>query len=130
MTRKIRQKRKILRQNTVDKIEEASTIIENEIDTLGSIMNLASRVGVNQNTLQEGFNHLYKKSVNQYIRDVRLHKAKVLMENSDFNITEITYKIGINSRSYFSKLFKEKYGVSPKQYITINRKSNGSDISA
>ena len=106
------------------------TIIENEIDVLGSIMNLASRVGLNQNTLQEGFNHLYKKSVNQYIRDVRLHKAKVLMENSDLNITEITYKIGINSRSYFSKLFKEKYGVSPKAYIAINRKPKNSGLTA
>ena len=122
--------RKILRQNTVDKIEEASGIIQEEMAVLGSIMTIAKRVGLNQNTLQDGFNHLYKKSVNQYIKDVRLEKAKELMERSNLNITEITYKIGVNSRSYFSKIFKEKYGISPKQYISINRKSNDSGLSA
>lgn len=122
--------RKILRQNTVDKIEDASNIIQEEMEVLGSILNIAKRVGLNQNTLQEGFNHLFKKSVNQYIKDVRMDKAKDLMENSDLNITEITYKIGINSRSYFSKIFKEKFGISPKSYISKNRKSNKSDMSA
>lgn len=122
--------RRILRQHTVDKIEEASGIIQEEMAVLGSIMTIAKRVGLNQNTLQDGFNHLFKKSVNQYIKDVRLDKAKELMENSNLNITEITYKIGINSRSYFSKVFKEKYGISPKQYISSNRKPENSGLSA
>lgn len=113
----------ILRQRTVEKIEKASNIIEQEMDVLGSIMSLAKRVGLNQNTLQEGFNQLYKKSVNQYIKDVRLEKAKELMEVTDLNITEITYRIGINSRSYFSKLFKEKYGLTPTMYLQKARKS-------
>lgn len=86
-------------------------------------MSLAKRVGLNQNTLQEGFKQLYKKSVNQYIKDSRLEKAKELMETTDLNITEITYQIGINSRSYFSKLFKDKYGMCPKDYIQKARKS-------
>ncbi|WP_299129066.1 AraC family transcriptional regulator [uncultured Winogradskyella sp.] len=122
--------RRILRQNTVDKIEEASTIIQEEMAVLGSILSIAKRVGLNQNTLQDGFNYLFKKSVNQYIKDVRMDKAKELMENSDLNITEITYKIGINSRSYFSKIFKEKFGISPKQYISKHRKQNQTNQSA
>ena len=112
----------ILRQRTVEKIEKASNIIEQEMDVLGSIMSLAKRVGLNQNTLQEGFNQLYKKSVNNYIKDVRLEKAKELMEVTDLNITEITYRIGINSRSYFSKLFKEKFGLTPTMYLQKARK--------
>lgn len=115
--------RRILRQNTVDRIEEASNIIQEEMEVLGSILNIAKRVGLNQNTLQDGFNHLYKKSVNQYIKEIRMDKAKELMENTDLNITEITYKIGVNSRSYFSKLFKQKFGIPPKQYISKHRKN-------
>lgn len=120
--------RTILRQRTVEKIEEASTIIENELEALGSILSIAKKVGLNQNTLQEGFKKLYKKSVNQYIKDKRLDKAKDLMENTDLNITEITYKLGINSRSYFSKLFKERYGMAPKEYILIHRKGPNSRL--
>ncbi|MBS9464294.1 helix-turn-helix transcriptional regulator [Flagellimonas sp. 389] len=122
--------RKILRQQTVNKIEEASNIIREEIELLGSIISLAKRVGLNQNTLQEGFKQLYKKSVNQYIREVRLEKAKELLESSDLNITEITYNIGINSRSYFSKIFKQQFGVSPKDYILKHRKKGNRDKTA
>lgn len=122
--------RKILRQSTVEKIEMATDIIENELDSLGSIMSLAKRVGLNQNTLQEGFKKLYNKSVNQYIKDVRLERAQKLMESTDLNITEITYRLGINSRSYFSKLFKERFGVSPKDYMSQRRGRNNSNLSA
>ena len=49
-------------------------------------------------------------------------KAKELIENTGLNITEITYSIGINSRSYFSKLFKEKYKLTPKECLDQVRK--------
>ncbi|SFR31348.1 AraC-type DNA-binding protein [Robiginitalea myxolifaciens] len=123
-------RRKILRQSTAEKIEEAGNIIEAEMDALGSVISIAKRVGLNQQTLQEGFKKLYNKSVNQYIREVRLEKAKALMENTNLNITEITYRIGINSRSYFAKLFKDRFGVSPKDYISMRRKKDNSNLSA
>ncbi|WP_127138782.1 helix-turn-helix domain-containing protein [Flagellimonas oceanensis] len=107
---------KILRQATLSKIEKAAEIIQDELNRLDNIVSLAKRVELNQNTLQQGFKKLYKVSVNEYIRNYRIEKAKELLENTDMNISEISYKIGINSRSYLSKLFKEKYGVSPKEY--------------
>jgi len=115
---------KLLRKSTVIKIEEAVAIIKKELDVRISVNALAKRVGLNQNTLQSGFKQLFSTSVNEYIRDHKIEYAKNLLENSELNITEITYKIGINSRSYFSKLFKEKYGLTPKQYISQSRKNN------
>ncbi len=123
-------KRLIMRQATIEAIEKAVTIIEDEIESMGNIVNLAKRVGLNQNTLQNGFQQLYKASVNEYIRNYRIDKAKELLETSDLNITEITYKVGINSRSYFSKLFKKKYGVSPKQYLEQIRNQKDDSQSA
>ncbi|MFD0860629.1 helix-turn-helix domain-containing protein [Sungkyunkwania multivorans] len=110
------EKRKILRKATIEKIEKAVEIIEQEIDSMDSVSQLAKRVGLNQNNLQKGFKLLYAVSVKEYIRNYRIEKARQLMETTSLNITEITYKIGINSRSYFSKIFKQKYGVSPKLY--------------
>lgn len=108
--------RKILRQVTIEKVEKASEFIKKELSQVDNIVVLSKKVGLNQNTLQLGFKRLYKLSVSEYIRNARIEKAKELLETTDFNITEICYKIGINSRSYFSKLFKEKYGQSPKKY--------------
>lgn len=110
-------KRKILRQATVDKVEEAAEIIHAELEQMDNILALSRRVGLNQNTLQQGFKHLYDLSVNQYIRNARMEMARELMETTGLNITEITYKIGISSRSYFSKLFKQRYSMTPKQYL-------------
>jgi len=114
---------KILRRSTIEKIEKAVDIIKHELELRINVHKLAKRVGLNQNTLQSGFQTLFRTSVNDYIRDHRLELAKTLLEKSDLNVTEITYKIGINSRSYFSKLFKERYGVSPKDYLTQIRKT-------
>lgn len=115
--------KKPLRKNTIEKIEKAVEIIEKEMDQRINVHALAKQVGLNQNTLQSGFKNLHKSSVNEYIKNKRLEMAKVLIEDSELNITEITYKIGINSRSYFSKLFKEKYGISPSVYINKKKSS-------
>lgn len=114
---------KLLRKSTIEKIEKAVDIIKNELDVRINVHKLAKRVGLNQNTLQSGFKTLFKTSVNEYIKDRRMELAKTLLEKSDLNITEITYKIGINSRSYFSKLFKQRYGISPNEYLTQVRKT-------
>ncbi|APQ18168.1 AraC family transcriptional regulator [Maribacter hydrothermalis] len=113
----------VLNKATLEKIEKAAKIIENELDRMDNIVVLAKRVGLNQTNLQRGFKKLYKTSVNQYIKNFRIEKAKELLETTDLNITQISYKIGINSRSYFSKLFKEKYGLSPRDFYQHIRKS-------
>ncbi|WP_179346169.1 helix-turn-helix domain-containing protein [Winogradskyella ursingii] len=115
--------RKILRRSTMDKIEKAATLVKNEMATTCSVNQLAKKVGLNQNTLQAGFQHMFNSSVNDYVRTKRIEKAKELIETTDLNITEITYNVGINSRSYFSKLFKEKYKLTPKQYLKRYRNS-------
>lgn len=118
-----KQAKKLIRKATIEKIEKAVDIINNELDLRINVHKLAKRSGLNQNTLQSGFKTLFDTSVNEYIKNKRLDLAKTLLEKSDLNITEITYKIGINSRSYFSKLFKERYGISPKDYLSQIRKT-------
>ncbi len=110
-------KTKVLRKATIEKIEKAVDIVKNELEIRINVNALAKRVGLTSNTLQSGFKALFKTSVNAFIIERRLELAKTLLEKSDLNVTEITYKIGINSRSYFSKLFKEKYGITPKEYL-------------
>ena len=110
-------KRTILRQSTVVKIEEAADLIAQDLEQNTSILALAKKVGLNQNTLQNGFQNLFGLSVKEYIQNKRMELARHLMETTALNITEITYRIGINSRSYFSKLFKQRYAMTPKQYM-------------
>lgn len=122
------EKRKILREATINSIYKATDIIKSELDSISSVEKLANRVGLNSKSLQSGFKALHNSSVNDYIKNFRIEKAKELIENTALNITEITYQVGINSRSYFSKLFKEKYKITPKQYYSqVRQKSEKQD---
>ena len=66
--------------------------------------------------LQEGFKLLHNRTVSDFIRNVRVETAEHLIKTTDLNISEIVYTVGLTSRSYFSKIFKQKYKCSPKYY--------------
>ena len=72
--------------------------------------------GLSQAKLQEGFKFLYARTVTEYIRHIRLEAARDLMNTTDLNISQIVYTIGFTSRSYFSKIFKEKYEMTPNEF--------------
>ena len=55
-------------------------------------------------------------SPNNYLQAERLKKAAELLIEGDLNVTEISYKVGFQSPTYFYKCFKEKYGVPPSKY--------------
>jgi signal transduction histidine kinase/ligand-binding sensor domain-containing protein/DNA-binding response OmpR family regulator len=60
---------------------------------------------------------LTDQSPNEFIRTLRLKKAAMLLEKRSGNIAEITYEVGFNNLSYFSKCFRDLYGVTPSDYL-------------
>ena len=80
------------------------------------VENLSDRVGLSAAKLQEGFKFQHGLTVCEYIRSVRLTKSEDLIINTDLNISEIVYSVGFTSRSYFSKIFKERYDCTPSEY--------------
>lgn len=77
---------------------------------------LSINTGLSQAKLQEGFKLLYAKTVTEYIRHARLEVARDYMMTTDMNISQIVYSVGLSSRSYFSKIFKKKYHISPSEF--------------
>ena len=49
------------------------------------------------------------------MKQVKLHKAKELLQTTDLNVSEVSYEIGIGNPFYFSRIYKEMFGVSPKE---------------
>lgn len=64
--------------------------------------------------------HLFKTnagcSLRAYCNDLCLLDAKALLQSTDLSVSEIAYEVGFEDASYFIKLFREKYGVSPRKY--------------
>ena len=61
------------------------------------------------------------------MQHIKLEAAKIMLMESEKNISEIVTAIGLNNRSYFSKIFKEKYGVSPKFFLKSRRNGHNGD---
>lgn len=111
--------RVILRQTELKRIYEAVEIINNSVEEIENIQALTKRVGMNAHKLQEGFKHHYKISVNEFIQNARVERAKHLLLNTDDLVSSIAEKVGWSSTSHFGKIFKEKNGLTPKQYRNI-----------
>ncbi|MEO6348733.1 MAG: AraC family transcriptional regulator [Aquaticitalea sp.] len=97
----------------VQKITEA-IIINPEANY--NIDELCREWGLSANKLQLGFKEMHSRTVCSYINHIRLMKAEELLKTTDLNVSEIVYSLGWSSRSYFCKIFKEKYLCSPKNY--------------
>ena len=104
----------------VNAIYKATQYIEKNLQDIKSVSQVARYAGLNNNKLQLGFNELYDLSVNKYIRKARMVKARELLMNTDQSINQIVCSLGLQSDSYFSKLFKEQYKVSPSVFKIKN----------
>ena len=62
------------------------------------------------------------ESINEFIRTVRLKRAAQLLSEKGCRVSDVMYIVGFNSHSYFTKCFKEKYGMSPREYAEMDHK--------
>ncbi|MDX1328190.1 MAG: AraC family transcriptional regulator [Arenibacter sp.] len=105
-----------LTKDEMDDIRELSKFIRNYPEIQYNLKYLSSKSGLSPAKLQEGFKLLHNRTVTDYIRNVRVETAEHMIKTTDLNISEIVYSVGLTSRSYFSKIFKERYNCSPKFY--------------
>jgi TolB-like protein/AraC-like DNA-binding protein/Tfp pilus assembly protein PilF len=90
-------------------------IEENLANENYSVDELAVSVGLSRSMLHRKLKKLSGKSAGDLIAQIRLEKARELLENDVGTSSEIAYRVGFNSPSYFNKVFKKYFGVSPGQ---------------
>ncbi len=86
-----------------------------------SVEELSKHVGMSRGSLYYKLIELTGLSPIEYIRTVKLEKAATLMETSELNVTQIAYITGFGTPSYFTRMFKNKYGVVPSEYLNARR---------
>ncbi len=105
-----------LSKEELSKITELGDYIRENIGNKLTISELSRKVGIPIRKLQEGTRFLYGYSTNQYITNLRLEFAKELIQSTDLSISEVCYRVGYTSRSYFSNLFSNRFGMLPRDY--------------
>jgi AraC family transcriptional regulator len=81
--------------------------------TLGDIARAAC---LSPNHLLRSFHRLFGHTPHQYLSEVRLERARELLEHTDLSVTEICFAVGYESLGSFSTLFRRRFGVSPEKY--------------
>lgn len=81
---------------------------------------LARELNVSYTWLRRAFKETIGVSPGQYHLNMRVEKACKYLKETGLTITEIAYDLGFTSEFYFSRIFKKKMGMSPKQYRSHN----------
>ncbi|MCD7898854.1 MAG: response regulator [Bacteroides sp.] len=81
-----------------------------------NVETLAADVGMSRVHLHRKLKELTNQSAKNFIRNIRLKQAAILLTENNLTVSEVAYTTGFSNISHFSNSFKEFYGVSPKEY--------------
>jgi AraC-like DNA-binding protein len=78
---------------------------------------LCREIGMSRTKLHQKIKSITGQSIGEFVRSARLRKAIEIMKTEDVLMTEVMYRIGIQTQSYFTKAFKKEFGVTPTGYM-------------
>lgn len=121
-TSKFKQKQELLNESIgeLDKefLKKLTAAIEANLeDEELNISYIAAQMNMSHSTLYRKIKALTNLTANEFIRKVRINFAEQLLLTNKYNISEIMFRIGINSSSYFRQCFKEEFGMNPSEYL-------------
>ncbi|MCV6606625.1 MAG: AraC family transcriptional regulator, partial [Campylobacterales bacterium] len=98
-------------------LHKAKEILSNNFKNPPSINQLSKLVHLNEFKLKYGFKFFFNTTPYGIVADMRMEKAKELLEKSYLNINEISLEVGFKHSTNFSKAFFNKYKVLPKDVV-------------
>ncbi|MCU4177236.1 two-component regulator propeller domain-containing protein [Carboxylicivirga sp. N1Y90] len=106
-------------------IKKAVSLVEENMSEAGfSVEHLSKELGMSRVYLYKKLLAITGKSPIEFIRIIRLKRGAQLLEKSQMNIAEVAYAVGFNNPRYFSKYFKEEYGLLPTAYVKAKVKES------
>lgn len=119
-------------ENSVEEVKMKSPdekLMERVMNTVNKHMNnsdlsvdmIANEVGISRVHLHRKMKELTGQTPHDFIRNIRLKQAANLLANQNMNITEVVYACGFSNAASFSTMFKNVYGMSPREYMKEHR---------
>ncbi|HEY8511302.1 MAG TPA: response regulator [Cyclobacteriaceae bacterium] len=98
-------------------LQKLVALVEDHLsDTDFSVEHLQRELGISRMQLHRKLKALTDKSATEFIRTIRLKIAAEKLQAGQDNVSQVAYQVGFNSLSYFTKCFKEQFGVIPSAY--------------
>jgi AraC-like DNA-binding protein len=111
------QKTFVLRPDDVERARHARELVRRNFENPPRLLDLARMVGLHHSKLNFCFREVYGSTVFAYFREMRLNKAKSLLDEGRMNVTEAAYSVGYSSLSHFAMAFKDHFGIAPGRYL-------------
>jgi YesN/AraC family two-component response regulator len=89
-----------------------------------SVENIANMLGIERSYLSRLFKTYKNKSTQNYIIDYRIQRAKKMFEEEDLNVSQVCTAVGYTNIYCFSRIFKSRVGMSPKEYREMCKQAN------
>jgi len=101
-------------------LKQVIKVVEDKMaDTDFNIDVVAESLAMSQKTFYRKFKSLTGLTPVEFVRDMRMQRAKQLLEGGGNNVSEVAYHVGFSNPKYFSTCFKEKYHISPSEYARL-----------
>lgn len=97
-------------------VQKALELIETRIQNLPTLVELASATRLSRTYFSHVFKEVTGINLQDYLAQVRLEKAKELLNHIDLKIKEIAHEAGFSDPNYFCRTFKKKTGLNPTNW--------------
>ena len=94
-------------------------VLANLTDGNFNVEKLAKEAGINRITLYRRVRSVKRQDISQFIRSVRLQRAMEMLQNKEGTASEIAFRVGFGSPTYFIKCFHDYYGFPPGEVRKI-----------
>ena len=113
--------RRELDEQSVDAVDYIENYVKENYDKKLSLQELSEAVNLNKNYLSQLFRKKTGKTIGTYITEVKIERAKELMEHTNLKANVIAEKVGYEDERYFYKVFKAYTGVTAAEYMILTR---------
>lgn len=97
-------------------IKKAISYINENINNRVSLEDVANHVELSLSHFKKTFKQEIGDTPNSYINNLKIQKAKKMLDTKKFSITEVAYNLDFSSSAYFSFVFKNHTNISPREY--------------
>lgn len=114
--RQLKSDTKIENNMLAEEMDKAMLYLNKHYNEDISIEEFSSSLGMSTSWFIRNFKQYVGSTPMQYLLSIRIVNAENLLENTDYNLTEISRIIGYDNPLYFSRIFKKQKGLSPSEY--------------
>lgn len=98
------------------------TLLKHLEDDKFGVAELSREIGLSKSQILRKIKSSTGKTANEYIRLTRLNEAASMLKDGNFTVSEISYRVGFGSPSYFNKCFHDYFGITPGEYKSADHK--------